>query len=149
MKTENSSAPVLLAEEQSCKWPIRNCANDQTHVVIILAWFGLHFPLYATREMMCMPITWMDMDHSGVSCWMVRVPHLSSESSHCQLSTLHSNWSHLQCCSVVMGRSMSTTHPQPFPLIRAAWSQESQDLDATAGLSLSQESAALKERFEF
>lgn len=44
-----------------------------------------------------------------------------------------------------MGRSMSTTHPQPLPLIRAAWSQESQDLVATAGLSFSQESAALKE----
>lgn len=47
-----------------------------------------------------------------------------------------------------MGRSMSTTHPQPLPLIRAAWSQESQDLVATEGLSFSQESAALKEHFD-
>lgn len=44
---------------------------------------------------------------------------------------------------------MSTTHPQPLPLIRAAWSQESQDLVATEGLSFSQESAALKEHFDF
>jgi len=43
---------------------------------------------------------------------------------------------------------MSTTHPQPLPLIRAAWSQESQGLVATAGLSFSQKSAALKEHVD-
>lgn len=40
---------------------------------------------------------------AGCSFWLLE--------HYCQLSTLCSNWSHLQCCSVVMGRSMSTTHP--------------------------------------
>lgn len=50
-------------------------------------------------------------DHSGVLLLCGAGCSFCLFERYCQLSTLRSNWSHLQCCSVVMGRSMSTTHP--------------------------------------
>lgn len=55
-------------------------------------------------------IVWMRGSQSslllcGAGCSFCLLEH------YCQLSTLRSNWSHLQYCSVVMGRSMSTSHP--------------------------------------